>query len=508
MKKTIILPFLLLLCLSLQAQTIREEHHHSMDTVRERGEHNVGWIRSHPLDNWAFGIQGGGQLYCGFEDFNGPLLNHLSGNIEGTISRWLFPMMGLRAVAGYGTSHGFITMDSYKQYRDALIAKGGYGTCFGNHDNSPTTVGNETFNGDLGCYYWPLKGHDNLLMQKWNYIYGGLDFMVNFSYMKRYNRVNLVRQWDHAGYIGFNIRMGLSEKHPQRLSDNTNFAAEGHIGYVMAYNITWHWSFHLDARLSLMEGLFDREKVPGVEKMTPDMNINIMGGFVYNLNFRSNTSRLKFYVEQNILPYNFEPDSLPRFVNYVQIEDIEVIEVIDTQFVYITDTVNLQEVIEHKKELEDKRNKLINKFNSIPTDEKLINILNKRLLPYEMVFFERDKWDIRPQEELKIAKMARIMKAFPEYKFMLYASADSKTGTIKRNWFLSENRADVVYNKLIYEYDIPPSQLKREYLGGVLDYDPYILNRTTVIIMDHPAVRQAFEEMKSQRKAGGGVATY
>ncbi|MBQ1408415.1 MAG: hypothetical protein IIY87_01505, partial [Bacteroidales bacterium] len=131
MKKTIILPFLLLLCLSLQAQTIREEHHHSMDTVRERGEHNVGWIRSHPLDNWAFGIQGGGQLYCGFEDFNGPLLNHLSGNIEGTISRWLFPMMGLRAVAGYGTSHGFITMDSYKQYRDALIAKGGYGTCFG-----------------------------------------------------------------------------------------------------------------------------------------------------------------------------------------------------------------------------------------------------------------------------------------------------------------------------------------------------------------------------------------
>jgi hypothetical protein len=242
--------------------------------------------------------------------------------------------------------------------------------------------------------------------------------------------------------------------------------------------------------------------------MTPDMNINIMGGFVYNLNFRSNTSRLKFYVEQNILPYNFEPDSLPRFVNYVQIEDIEVIEVIDTQFVYITDTVNLQEVIEHKKELEDKRNKLINKFNSIPQDEKLINILNKRLLPYEMVFFERDKWDIRPQEELKIAKMARIMKAFPEYKFMLYASADSKTGTIKRNWFLSENRADVVYNKLIYEYDIPPSQLKREYLGGVLDYDPYILNRTTVIIMDHPAVRQAFEEMKSQRKAGGGVATY
>ena len=100
------------------------------------------------------------------------------------------------------------------------------------------------------------------------------------------------------------------------------------------------------------------------------------------------------------------------------------------------------------------------------------------------------------------------MKAFPEYTFTLYGSADSKTGTVKRNEFLSHQRADTVYNKLINQYGIPASQLRREYMGGILDYDPYPLNRATVIIMDHPAVRRAFEEMKSQRKAGGGITEY
>ena len=515
-------PFLFLTLLAAgfttHAQNEYREHRSHTDTTLERGEHNVGWLRSHPLDNWSVGLQGGGQLYCGYEDFKGPLADHISGNVEGYISHWIFPMLGLRAVGGFGSSHGFITLDSYNANRGTINSNGGYGTS----DGTSTTVRNDPYlpDGALGGYYFPLDGHDDLLIQKWNHLHAGLDIMVDFSYLKRYEHVKNERRWENIGYLGFNIYMGISEAHAERFSDklgrstvdgrfvNTNFAAEGHMGYILRYNISRSWSIHADARLSLIEGLFDREKIPGVEKMTPDLNINVMGGLSYNFNLRNKTKRLKYYVEHNILPYNMDPDSLPRFVNYVQIEDIDIINIVDTLLVYITDTVNSPAVVQQKKALEDKRRQLIDQFNSVPPTASLNSILGKRMLPYEMVFFERDKWDIRPQEEMKIAKMARIMKAFPEYTFTLYGSADSKTGTVKRNWFLSENRADVVYNKLVYEYDIPEEQLKREPLGGIIDYDPYILNRTTVIIMEHPAVRQAFEEMKSQRKAGGGVATF
>ena len=119
-----------------------------------------------------------------------------------------------------------------------------------------------------------------------------------------------------------------------------------------------------------------------------------------------------------------------------------------------------------------------------------------------MVFFERDKWDILPSEEMKIDKMSRIMKAYPDETFILSGSADAKTGTIERNDFLSHMRADVIYNKLVDEYGIDPNRLKREYLGGILDYTPFQLNRTTVIMMDHPAVQKAFKEMKTKGQIG------
>lgn len=485
-----------------------EERHSHKDTLQERGEHNVGWIRSHHFDNWMIGIQGGGQLYMGYEDFKGPFSEHLTGNVEGYIGHWLFPTVGIRAVAGYGTSRGFITLDSYSQNRDAIISNSSYGTSYG-VSNQPTTIGNTTFaNGALGGYYFPMEGHDDLLIQKWNYLYAGLDLLVNLSYMKRYDHLMFNRRFEHILYTGFNVRMGLCEKHPELSVKNTNFAAEGKLGYICKYKFSRHWSLHADMKLSILEGNFDRERIPGVETLAPDINLNLMGGLTYSFNFRNRNARLKYYMERNMVPYNTDPDSVPPFVAYIQVEDIDIIEVIDTLFVTITDTVNSVEIIEKRQQLERERKKLIEQYNNILPTATLSSILKKRLLPYEMVFFERDKWDIRPGEEIKIAKMARLMKAFPEFTFTLYGSADAKTGTVKRNWFLSENRADVVYNKLVYEYGIPESQLKRNYLGGILDYDPFVLNRTTVIIMDHPAVRQAFEEMKSQRKAGGGVATY
>ena len=79
----------------------------------------------------------------------------------------------------------------------------------------------------------------------------------------------------------------------------------------------------------------------------------------------------------------------------------------------------------------------------------------------------------------------------------------SKTGTVKRNEFLSHQRADVVYNYLINNYGVNPDQLQREYPGGILDYTPFQLNRSTVIIMDHPYVRKVFNEMRQQGQAGG-----
>ena len=483
------------------------------DTLRNRGEHEVGWIRSHTFDNWVFGIQGGTNIYYGYEDNVAPIGKRFGANVEMHAGHWIFPMVGLRGNIGYGNSHGFISTDSYLRNRQTLTAD--YGECAGS-STSIVNLGDTAVAGALGGYYWTDPDNSDILRQDWRYMYAGLDLMMNLSYLKHYENVDFNTKWNHIVYAGFLVRAGLSEANPEKANSNaigysrdlghfhnTNFAVSAHIGYAPQYALSSHWKLFADIRLSLLEGNFDRERLNGVENMGPDVNLNFYLGINYSCNLRTKKARLRWMVEHQIMPYN--ATELPEFITYVQAEDVDYIRILDTIKHLSYDTIDDLVILEYVDSLQGVLDSLIHVAAAMPEDTPLDSILLKQLLPYEMVFFDLDKWDLRATEEMKIAKMARLMKAYPNHTFLLYGSADSHTGTVKRNNFLSQMRADVVFNKFVVDYGIPERQMKREYLGGIDDYDPFILNRTTVIIMDHPAVRRAFEEMRSQRKAGGGV---
>ncbi len=47
-----------------------------------KGENSVGWVRSHFLDDWFLQVQGGGQLYYGTDDREGPFKYVLTANYE------------------------------------------------------------------------------------------------------------------------------------------------------------------------------------------------------------------------------------------------------------------------------------------------------------------------------------------------------------------------------------------------------------------------------------------
>lgn len=477
---------------ALRAQ--REDVRSWTDTNVSNAEHSVGWLRSHILDNWFIGLKGGGQLYYGYEDRLGPMADRLTWKMDGHLGHWIFPQVGIRGNLGIASSRGFISLDNYMTYRDSLTRD--MGSCWGT-TTSDTTIGGYHIQGVMGGYYHPYS--NELLKQDWRYLYGGFDLMLNLTFLKQHQNINVNRRWQNIVYAGFNIRFGISEYHPQR-TNNTNAANEGHIGYIANWNIWKGLNLSADVRLSIIEGDFDRERIEGVEKMRPDLELSVMGGLTYDFNLRSNATRRRYYQERGQLSYSVV--EVPKWVNLIQIEEVEHINIVDTILVYQRYEAD-SPAIQHY--LDSLRGVLDSLTHGIPDDTPLDSILLKRMLPYEMVFFDLDKWDIRPTEEMKIARMARVMKAYPNAIFHLYGSADAKTGTVKRNNFLSHNRADMVYNRLILEYGIKASQLRRDYLGGIMDYDPFILNRTTVIIMEHPAVQKAFEAMKAQRRAGGGV---
>lgn len=488
----------------LYAQKVdeRSEVRHRTDTSDIVGEHGVGWVRSHILDNWFFNVEGGGNLYWGHQDFLGPLQDHFAPQFEVHVGRWVFPMTAIRLGGGFGSSHGFIERNEWNTYHPNL----GYGESGFTSDPSHTP---------LAGYFWEYDADNSLYFQKWNYVYGGFDVLINLTNLKDYYSYRENHRWNNIFYAGAQFKLGLNEDHwnydhtvidVPRSSDANN-AAEAHVGYLGQLRLVNNLCAFIDLRASIVEGKFDREFHEDMESFPQDFSLNALVGLTYDFHLRNEVKRRKYYEDHGLVEAGSTGD-LPKFVHFVQVEEIEQVTIIDTIIKYKTivhDDIRTKMLVDS---LQDVLDSIVYHQKNRANDQPLDSIFLKQLLPYEMVFFELDKWDILSSEEMKIAKMAKIIKAYPNEKFLLTGSADSQTGTVKRNIFLSHNRADVVYNRLITEYDVNPDQLIREYLGGILDYEPFQLNRATVIIMDHPTVRKAFEAMKSKKQAGGGVVDF
>lgn len=462
--------------------------------------HNIGWVRAHFLDAWFLQLQGGGQLFCGTEDNLGPLGDRISYNGEFLIGRWVFPMVGYRVGLGSGYARGFLSKNTYR-------SAGREGTAYGWAQCED----------DLGGYYYNYSKDTSLLIQKWKYFYVKGDALVNLSYGREYDPTRPWMTWVYAGVSAF---FGQSEGYEGTYgrvdkSADPNRGAELHVGLIEKFQATENLHFYMDLRASAMQRTFDREWVRSTEKPlgVADMVFHAQFGVDWNFNFRSREKRLAWYKEN--INESYDGTESPRHI--VARQSINIVtkvktykDIIDTLYAYDTVKYNkkdfdqmLQRAIQQA--IQDSLAAMQARNSDALKNATLADIFAEQLLPYEMVFFDIDQWDIRSKENEKIAKMATFIKSCPNEKFLIIGSADSKTGTAKRNIFLSENRAKVIYNKLVIDYGIDKKQLKMQALGGIADYEPYELNRATTIIMDHPRVMEEFKKLKRGGRAGGGT---
>ena len=454
--------------------------------------HNLGmWVRSHFLDNWYVDFQAGGNMYGGYDDWTGPTFDHIGYSLEAKFGRWVFPKLGYRFGIGYGSFNGYLRQDVYNMNPQSIAFHAGAGS---NYSGLP---GYYTANGDY-------------LRQHWNYGILSGDMMVRLVSVKGYERNQAV-----VPYVMLGVSFLTAFTDPNNVvngdvdqSPKSKYGAGVHGGIGLNARIAEHWSIYAEARASVQSGTFDREYVSyqgadgeWFEKPTFNEDFPIFGffGVEYRFNFRRESKRAVW--DQTVENTNNNLDNKYKY-NYNTTNIIDTIYSFDTVSEFSPEYDSLL-ARRARQRIQDQMDSLRRAFERDCNDANLGDILSRHMLPYEMVFFKLDKWDILKSEEVKIRKMAAVMRNFPDDKFLLIGSADSKTGTVKRNDFLSVNRADVVYNKLVHEYGINPEQLKRVYMGGIMDFDPFELNRATVIIMDHPKVMEEFNKLKGMKQAGG-----
>ena len=99
-----------------------------------------------------------------------------------------------------------------------------------------------------------------------------------------------------------------------------------------------------------------------------------------------------------------------------------------------------------------------------------------------IIVFPIGKSSINKEERVNIGYMAKAIKA-TQRTFTVCGYADNLTGSTETNEHLSKARAEAVYNTLINEFDVPASQLKIDYKGGVgnMFYDDAKLSRAVIV---------------------------
>ena len=114
---------------------------------------------------------------------------------------------------------------------------------------------------------------------------------------------------------------------------------------------------------------------------------------------------------------------------------------------------------------------------------KEVKVVEGNAVAAAAVFFKINKTEISKEGLVNIKLIAEAIKKSPSSaKYMVSGNADKATGSAKRNQWLSEQRAQKVYDALVAE-GVNPNQLEIKANGGVdaMWFDNDALSRVTVI---------------------------
>ena len=96
-----------------------------------------------------------------------------------------------------------------------------------------------------------------------------------------------------------------------------------------------------------------------------------------------------------------------------------------------------------------------------------------------------DKTDVSKEQLVSLYNLAHMLKENPETSVDIKAYADAKTGSAKRNKYLTEKRAETIVKILTENYGIESSRITSTACGSDSQiYDNNDWNRVAVIVVE------------------------
>ncbi|MCR5589142.1 MAG: hypothetical protein K6F72_05965 [Bacteroidales bacterium] len=459
------------------------------------------YIIASPFDNWFITPSVGIQTFIGNTPDKAAAWNKLDFGARVEVGKWIIPDVAVSLRLGLATAH----------------SKSRHG------GNNPWTDISNPINYDGQKYgpYYPISAYNLSMMGivtfDWtNFLNGyeagkrrhlhfytpvGLGVMMMYGKIVNPNYVNKVNHNDDE----IKVEMGQTQR---------NFELGFTGGLMTEYYATKHLSIYAAAELAFARGSID------------DYNYNLDDGIRRSDFMPSIYVGVKFNLLKSVSKYNPYTKSTSRErVNheFLAFGTRNTVSTLQGRIERLNNQIDSVQNLSDAKSAENmvmltemgkERDSLQQRLDSIETFvgrppanviEELLNANEELGLPATVVYYQLDKFDIDYNGLKKLQKFAKELNQLDDtLEYYVIGAADSITGSIPHNQWLSERRCEAAYNMLVKDFGVSANQLILMPVGGIMEYTPQENNRMALIILRTPQteaiVTKWMEKYKYLRK--------
>ena len=455
------------------------------------------YIIASPFDNWYLSVGGGIHTYFGNEQDDPARWNQPDLHMNFEIGKWVIPDV---AVSLRFSPYNIHSQSCYLG-RNPWIDRSG----------SPTYVSPE-----LGHVYYPQSMHGFLAFGIVTFDW--TNFLHGYEIGKRrhlhvFTPVGMGGVWLYGRQIN-NTASTAETADEMRFNRELGFLG----GLMFEYITTKHISLNFSTELIGTKGTIDWTYTKDLANAPhPDRSIDWIPSIYLSIKF----NLLKQVTKYNIHEQEYRRERVNHeFISFGDRNTVPRLEVrIDKLHEHIDSVQNLSDqrgevdsvkIADMTAELDSLQAQLdsviMQPYNRPPSNiiEDILRANEDLNLPATIIYYPLDRYSIDYNGHRRLQNFAKEMgKTDDTIEYYIIGAADSLTGTIRHNIWLSERRCEAAFNTLTKTYGADPNRLITIPVGGITEWDPQENNRMALLIRRSPYIDTIIE--KWMRQGYGGV---
>lgn len=481
MKRVIIILALLLTTISVSAQNFMRRGF-SLGADRD----TLLYIIASPFDNWYINLGGGIQTFMGNEIEASARQNKLNYNLSVEIGKWIIPDLAVSARLSFMNVDGqsryplqpFIDFTGVPTHKEGDITYYDYQPF---HAHALTLMGFVTFD-------WTnfLKGYEAGRRKRLHwYTPIGLGASMLFGPQENPIGDHELGSFRHNFELAYSFRVGAEYTFTEHVSMNASLELFGS-------ESTWDWSPYDNSRT-----IFD---------IIPSFNVAVKFNLLKNVTkyntYTRTSSREK--VNHEFLAYGTRHtvstltgriEKLNELIDSVQNLSDQKGQQDSATIAQMTEELNNLQALLDSTESQPRGD-----YRPTNVMDELINMIPIHNLPAAIVYFQLDKYDIDYNGRRRLQNFAKELAQMDDtLEFFVIGAADSATGSVRHNQWLSERRSEVVYNALVNYYNADPNQLIKVAVGGIAEYEVKENNRMTLVILRNKDTEEVIQRWMNRQ---------